>query len=197
MKPALLLLAITSLAPVGPTSAADNLLSNEGFESPSIGASTESSTAPSDWTMFSNLKGGEKLGLSAAFERSGKQSLRITSPGITGAYQGVYQSLSVSPGTTYVFSVYVRNDKANPIKGPVRAQLAIEWRDDRDVEIAHSNGPDWSVSLFSAHWVRFDMTAKAPANASRARFVVVEADGKEAGGSGSFLIDDASVTQSR
>jgi hypothetical protein len=183
------------LVGIGNACAAPNLLVNEGFESPSIGASSESDTNPADWTVFSSITSGEKVGLSAAVNRSGSQSARITSQGAIESYQGLYQSISASVGTSYTFSVYVRNGKTNPLKGPARGQITIEWRDAHDTEIARTWGPDWGVSLFSAHWVKFDMTAKAPPNTARARFVIVQFDGKTGGGGGSFLLDDAMATE--
>src|SRR5690242_20144908 len=85
--------------------AEENLLVNDGFESPSIAASAESDTNPSDWTVFSSVNGGEKIGLSSANARSGKQSARMTAQGVVESYQGIFQASSASPGKSYAFSV--------------------------------------------------------------------------------------------
>lgn len=188
--------AAVSVACFGEALAGGNLLLNDGFESPSAGASKESDTDAANWTVFSSVNGSEKVGLSAV-ARTGKQAARVTAQGVVDSYQGLFQAISVTPGTSYHFSLFVRNDKSHPLKGTARGQVSIEWKDAHDAEIERAWGPTWGVSLSSTDWVRFDMTVKAPANAAKAHFVVTQFDGKDADSGGSFLLDDATVTEQK
>lgn len=175
--------------------AADNVLANPGFESPSVGASDESGADPASWTVFSSVEGTEKVGLSTAVVRSGKQAARFTSQGVVASYQGLFQSVPVSSGRNYTLVVYVRNDKTNPLKGPAMGQLSIEWLDAHNKEIDRAWGPTWGVKMASSHWGKFEMTSPAPPHTSQARLVILQFDGKTEGGGGSYLVDDVALTE--
>jgi len=59
--------------------------------------------------------------------RSGNQAVRFVSQAVPNFYQGLVQSLPVTPGETYHFTAYIKIDPAHPLKGSVIGQLSIEW----------------------------------------------------------------------
>lgn len=174
--------------------AAEVSLQNGGFESPAVKPDAGES-APADWVWFSSMGEAKKIALSTAASHGGKQSARFTIQGSYGSYQGVFESLAVTPGTTYEFTVYVRNDTASPLAGSTRGQISIEWKDENSNEIERNWGPDWgaAMSASSDKWTKFEMTGTAPANAARAHFVVTQFDGQDSSAGGAFFADDAAV----
>lgn len=173
--------------------AADELLRNSGFESPAVPDTSDSDTNPADWGLFSSVENAEKVGLSSKVNRNSKQSVRLAVQGTPNSYQGVFQALTVSAGNSFQFTVYARNDNRQPLTGGARGQISIEWKAGDGQELDRTWGPDWSASLSGSNWTKFEMTGKAPPNAAYAHFVIVQFDGADAGASGAFLVDDASV----
>jgi hypothetical protein len=93
---------------------ASNLLSNPGFESPSAGTST--TTGPSGWGQWGSSY------LSAAYAQSGSQSLVQS-----GSNSGVFQTFTVTAGTTYTASVNGLDPSASPLTGPQGGFLNISF----------------------------------------------------------------------
>jgi hypothetical protein len=176
------------------SSRAENLLSNPGFENPAIAVGTDSDTHPDKWEIFT---GGTPpaVGLSSVSARSDKQSVRFVGQDAPNFFQGMYQDHAATAGKTYHFSVFVQNDVVNPMKGAATGQLSIEWQDAGSGEIKREWGPTWGESLSSTNWMKIEMSATAPANAAKARFVIVEHGGEKPVASGVFLVDDASAEQ--
>jgi hypothetical protein len=170
-----------------------DLLLNQGFETPELKDAVETGVVPSDWMVYSSVTTGAKIGLSTTVHHAGKQSVRLAVQGVGDAYQGLLESVSVTPGTSYHFTVYVRNDDSRPLKGSARGQISIEWKDKDGREIDRRWGPDWGVALPTGEWTKFEMTEKAPPNAVRGNFVINQFDGHDSA-SGVFFADDASVT---
>jgi hypothetical protein len=181
-----------AIACASPTWAAADLLQNGGFESPAIEAGKQSGTSPSDWQVFSSAD-GNKIGLTSKLSHGGKQAVRAEAQGIPGSFQGLYQVVAVEAGAKYHFRVFARNDSASPVKGPMRGQISIEWKDSSGTEIDRTWGPDWGTALASDSWKEFEITATAPSNAVKAHFVITQHDGAEAGAGGAFIVDDAEV----
>jgi hypothetical protein len=171
----------------------EELLQNGGFESPPVTGET-SAMNPQDWTLFSSVPAGQKIALSSKISHNGKQCAQLAAQGRADAYQGMFQSTPVSLGTSCRFTAYLRNDKDHPLRGSMRGQISIEWKNSEGNEIERVWGPDWGASLSSLEWTKVEMLARPPANASRAHFVITQFDGKEADSSGAFLVDEVSVT---
>jgi hypothetical protein len=188
-------IALALLAGALPLAAADEMLRNSGFEAPAIAPETESETIPSDWQWFSSIEGSKKIRLTAKPVHEGKQSVRMIAQGKADSYQGIFQSLPANLGTTYEFKAYVRNDSANPLKGLARGQISVEWKDTNGTEIERLWGSEWGESLSALQWTKVEMTARPPANASTAHFVITQFDGKGEAGSGAFLVDDVTLSK--
>jgi len=170
-----------------------DLLQNRGFEIPEIKSAADGGVAPTDWVIYSSVSAGSKIGLSTNVQHTGKQSVRLAVQGASDSYQGLLESVSVTPGTSYHFIVYVRNDASHPLKGSARGQISIEWKDSDGREIDRRWGPDWGAALPTGEWTKFEMTEKAPPNAVRGNFVINQFDGHDAA-AGVFFADDASVS---
>jgi hypothetical protein len=170
---------------------AEELLSNCGFEAPAIEAGSIFSVRPAGWLTFTSGT-PDQIGLSTVTAHSGKQVVKFVSHGVPNFYQGLYQALTVSPGETYHFSVYVKTDHANPLKGSVVGQLSIEWHDASGNEIGRLSSSTWGASQ-PTKWTKFEMVGVAPTDTAKAHFVVVEkGEGQPVAGC-IFLVDDASV----
>jgi hypothetical protein len=170
-----------------------DLLQNRGFETPELKGAAETGVAPSEWMVYSSVTSGAKIGLSTNVHHAGKQSVRLAVQGVGDAYQGLLESVSVTPGTSYHFTVYVRNDDSHPLKGSARGQISIEWKDKDGNEVDRRWGPDWGAALSTGEWTKFEMTEKPPTNAVRGNFVINQFDGHDSA-AGVFFADDASVT---
>jgi len=185
--------AITALCRIQ-VAMAEDLLTNAGFEKPAIDVGTESDAHPDDWEVFT---GGTPLGigLTSVSAHGDKQSVRFVEQDAANFFQGMYQDHSATPGKTYKFGVFAENDVVNPLKGSATGQLSIEWQDGNGGEIRRDWSSTWGASLSSTNWTKVEMTAVAPANAAKARFVIVEHGGDQPVAGGVFLVDDAAAVQ--
>ncbi len=170
------------------------LLSNPSFETPVVPSVGWALVRDADWQPFT---GGtaELMTLWAGGARTGNQVLRFVSHGIPNFYQGVFQAVPVTPGETYQFSVYVRNDSTHPLRGSVIGQLSIEWHDANGGEVGRLWSAAWDASLSATDWTRFEVTGTAPGNAAKAHCVIVEKGQGQPVANCVFLVDDASVVK--
>ena len=170
------------------------LLSNPSFETPAVPSAGWSLVREADWQAFT---GGtaELMTLWGAAARTGNQSIRFVSHAVPNFYQGIFQAVPVTPGETYQFSVYVKNDATHPLKGSVIGQLSIEWHDGNGGEVGRLWSPAWDASLSATDWTRFEVTGTAPANAAKAHCVIVEKGQAQPVANCVFLVDDASVVK--
>jgi hypothetical protein len=173
---------------------AEELLSNSGFEAPAIEAGMPFSFRPDGWLTFTSGT-ADQISLSAMTAHSGKQVVKFVSHGVPNFYQGLYQALPVTHGETYQFSVYVKNDRAKPLKGSLVGQLSIEWHDVNDNEVGRAWGTTWGVALSSTEWTKYDVSGTAPPNCAKAHFVIVEKGESQPVAGCVFLVDDASVVK--
>ena len=184
LGPGLVLAFALALLASKPTGAADELLTDPGFESP----------AGSDWTRFSSRADDQRIATETDPVKSGRQSLKLTVQETAGSYQGVFQSLPVTPGKTYRFRAWVREAPASPRSGTGRGQISLEWKSDADTELRRDWGPDWGAATALADWTRFELTGSAPDGATRAHVVITQFAGDQPAAGAAFLVDDASVT---
>lgn len=178
------------LTKVGPP----ELLSNPGFETPVLPTGGWALVRQAEWQTFT---GGtaELMTLWSGAARSGNQAARFVSHGIPNFYQGFYQAVPVTPGETYQFSVYVKNDSTHPIKGSVIGQLSIEWHEANGTEAGRLWSPSWSASLPATEWTRFEVAGAAPPNAAKAHCVIVEKGQGQPVANCVFFVDDASIVK--
>jgi Carbohydrate binding domain len=178
------------LSRVGPK----ELLSNPGFETPVLPSGGWALIRQADWQTFTSGT-AELMALWAGPAHAGSQAVRFVSHGIPNFYQGLYQAVPVTPGETYQFSVYVKNDSTHPLKGSVIGQLSLEWHDANGAEAGRLWSPAWGAPLPTTDWTRFEVVGAAPPNAAKAHCVIVEKGQGQPVANGVFLVDDASVVK--
>jgi len=174
--------------------APQELFSNPGFETPVLPDGGWASIRQAGWQAFT---GGtaELMTLSAGPAHTGNQAVRFVSHGVANFYQGVFQAVPVTPGESYQFSVYVRNDPTHPLKGSVIGQLSIEWHDANGAEAGRLWSAAWGASLSATEWTRFEVVGVAPPTAAKAHCVIVEKGQGQPVANGIFLVDDASFVK--
>lgn len=169
-------------------SPSSNLLFNPGFEEPA-GAG---GSMPSDWLDYST--GDHKVTVALDDRRSGRQCVRVEAQSKPNEFQGITQRIPVEPGEKYSFQVYVRNNKQDPMNGTIYGQLAVEWRDKDDNEIAREWSATWDRSLSRGTWRRYEIRRiRAPKGAAVAVIGIHVFEGVS-GGQGSFFVDDVAMT---
>jgi hypothetical protein len=149
---------------------------------------------PAVWLTFTS-GAPDQIGLATATAHSGRQVVKFVSHGVPNFYQGLYQELPVTPGETFQFSAYIKNDRAKPLKGSLIGQLSIEWHEANDNEIGRVWGNPWGVTLPSTEWTRYEVSGTVPPNCVKAHFVIVEKGESQPVAGSIFLVDDASVVR--
>lgn len=191
------LVGVTAIICVVTARATDqNLIANGDFESPALAAG-DTTKGPADWQPFVSSNRREMIGVQSKIARGGKQSLRFIAEGSPDSYQGVFQAIPVDAGASYRFRIFVRSDPASPMKGAMRGQVSIEWKDGAGDEIDRTWGGDWGASASSAEWNEVVVSGSAPSLAVKAHFVITQFDGKDDSAKGAFLVDDATVIKER
>ncbi len=165
----------------------DELLTNPGFEEPLIEPGF-SLHKPEGWVTFSSL-GLDRFRMTTELFHSGDQALHVASQHERGSFQGIAQTIPVEEGVEYEFSVYAHNDPEEPLSGTVRAQMSIEWRNNRGEEIRRQWGPEWNRRLPRHRWESFSMKARAPRDAVVGVFGVTQYNEQRSMDSGAFYMD--------
>jgi len=174
--------------------APQELLSNPGFETPVLPEGGWAPIRQAGWQSFTSGT-AELMTLWAGAAHSGNQAARFVSHGTPNFYQGFFQAVSVTPGETYRFSAYARNDSAHPLRGSVIGQLSIEWHGANGGEAGRLWSPAWGVSLSATEWTKFEVVGAAPPNATKAHCVIVEKGQGQPVANCVFLVDDASFVK--
>jgi hypothetical protein len=165
-----------------------NLAENAGFE-----LSLVEKDRPSGWYFFTSKAGS--IALTREVKRSGEQCAKISTQKTPGAFLGLSQTLSVKPGEKYTFSVYLLNDKHDPLGGSAHGQLNIEWKDNTGKEIARITGAPWDLLVSRLRWEMYTIrNVEAPKGAVEGVFGIHLLDG-EKGGQGSVFLDDVMITR--
>jgi hypothetical protein len=153
----------------GPTGGT-NLLTNSGFESPSV-----TTTVPSGWPSWGTSY------LSSQHAHTGAQSLQESGPN-----SGVLESFAVTPGVSYTGTVYAMTPSTNRLTGPEGGFLQVIFYDASGNQISPYSPPN-SVTILNSNsatggpiagsvgnqgWNYFSTTAVAPANAAKVNFVL-------------------------
>lgn len=152
------------------TGVGTNLLTNSGFESPSV-----TTTAPTVWASWGTSY------VSTQYAHTGGQSLQEYGPN-----SGVLESFAVTPGVSYTGTVYAMTPANNKLTGPEGGFLQVMFYDASDNQISSYSPPN-SVTVLSATsaaggpiagsvgnqgWNYFSTTAVAPSNAATVNFVL-------------------------
>jgi len=152
------------------TGVGTNLLTNNGFESPS-----GTTTAPSGWPSWGTSY------VSTQYAHTGSQSLQESGPN-----SGVLESFAVTPGVSYTGTVYAMTPANNKLTGPEGGFLQVIFYDASDNQISPYSPPNSVTILTSTSatggpiagsvgnqgWNYFSTTAVAPANAANVNFVL-------------------------
>src|SRR5437899_309651 len=152
------------------TGVGTNLLTNGGFESPSV-----TTTTPSGWASW----GTSYLG--TQYAHTGAQSLQESDPN-----SGVLESFAVTPGVSYTGTVYAMTPATNPLTGPEGGFLEVIFYDASGNQITPYAPPN-SVNILSSTsatggpiagsvgnqgWNYFSKTDVAPSNAATVDFIL-------------------------
>ncbi len=152
------------------TGVGSNLLSDAGFESPSV-----TTTAPSDWSSWGTSY------LSTQYAYTGAQSLEASGPN-----SGVLQSFAVTPGVSYTGTVYAMTPATDPLTGPEGGYLEVIYYDANGNQLSSYSPPN-SVNILSSAsgtggplagsvgnqgWNSFSTTAVAPSSAATVDFIL-------------------------
>jgi hypothetical protein len=147
-----------------------NLLSNNGFESPS-----GTTAAPNGWPSWGTSN------VNTQYAHTGSQSLQESGPN-----SGVLESFSVTPGVSYTGMVYAMTPASNKLTGPEGGFLQVIFYDAGGNQISPYSPPN-SVTILTSNssaggpiagsvgnqgWNFFSTTAVAPANAAKVNFVL-------------------------
>ena len=104
---------------------------------------------------------------------------------------GIYQEFTVTPGSAWRASVYVRNRSDDPIQGLNFAALNVEWYDGSNTLIMTDTTTVANAATPTDQWFNKEATFVAPPGAAKARYVLLHL--QESTAAGSVQWDDASV----
>lgn len=171
-----------------------NLLQNPGFEEEDMSGGTEDGQtgpgAAAAWIQFSGS--GVVNSRDNTMPRSGDWDYLLQTSNDTSGFAGAFQSIAVSEGVNYLFSVWAKVDEmADGMPGVddsgdlnSEARIRVEWRGDSG-EISRDQIN--ITSSLSSSYQLFSLSAVAPAGATEARPVIALNANNDA-----FYFDDAS-----
>ena len=165
-----------------------NLARNPGFEEEVI----EPGTIPG-WVAFTTRDG--LVAVVATEAKSGSQSVRITTQHARGEIQGFFQTLPISAGIAYSFSISVMKDKSDPLGSSAHVVPLIEYKDAAGQHLWDVEGKPLDSSLSGVRWETASVDCvTAPMGAVEANFCIHLREGKMKG-KGSVFLDDALITR--
>jgi hypothetical protein len=168
----------------------DNLLKNGDFE---LGG-TAGGQAPDDWGFITESGTPVNGCMVKGIARTGDYAVVIDAPtNERDRWQVLAFNTPIDASSMYEFSIWVKPDSKNPLKGSTKGQVAIEWKDADGNEIARTQGDAWTIKSFekSSDWTRFKVKAMAPAKAQTATFTVTYLASNPRETNSAFLVDDA------
>lgn len=175
----------------GPVAA--EMLSNGDFEAYVVDEERQRAY-PESWKLFSALNEENHITMTRAVFRSERQAVRLRAQQQPQAYQGLFQELDVEGGQAYEFTVHVYIHEFDRVKPPVHMYLAVEWYDGEGNKLQRETGEKWGHTIDPDEWRPYRLSVRAPKESVTAVFSIVQEDGRIGTGSGSFFIDDASIT---
>jgi len=163
---------------------------NLNFESPSIvsGEDVGEGLHPTGWFVFSSVP-EVNIQVTDARKKQGMQSCIMKTQKEEGAYEGIAQRFSATPGHHYTFVIYAMNNHQDAMAGDAYGQISLEWQDAEGKEISREYGPSWSHNLPFNRWQKFMITATAPENTAIG-VAVITLQSKNSNGNGAFFVDD-------
>lgn len=165
-----------------------NLARNPGFEEEAI----EPGKIPG-WITFTTRD--DQVAVVASEAKSGVQSVRITTQHARGEIQGFFQTLPVSAGDMYSFSICAIKDKSDPLGSSAYVVPLIEYKDAAGQHLWDVEGKLLDSTLSGVRWETASVDrATAPMGAVEANFCIHLREGKMKG-KGSVFLDDALITR--
>jgi hypothetical protein len=166
-----------------------NLLANADFESPVI--ASDGTTPPDGWSASGSAA------LSDVYAYTGVQSLQMSGPN-----SSVYQSIAVTPGSSYTLSIDVMSPPADRLTGSEAAFYQIVFFDGGGNQLTttppvfafgQGRAPGGALvgNVGNSGWNAFNTSAVAPVNAASAEAVLIaNATNGTGPGGGSTYWDD-------
>ena len=180
-------LGLLRLAPAQ-TNGPVNLATNPGFED----TPDDNNPVPS-WILFTTRING--VSLVASGQKSGTNCVSISAQRTSGQLQGLFQTLRVTGGETYSFSINVKSSREDPLGGAVYGLLVIEWKNSARKVLQIRRSTPWDSSLSTLRWQTVSLHGvRAPKDATEANFCVHLGEGGR-GGHGTVLLDDVIITR--
>jgi MYXO-CTERM domain-containing protein len=182
------LAALAAVALAGSQAAAQNLLTNPGFED----AATFTADGPpfvGSWEAF-NGGGGTFSVRDGVSPRNGGFDAHLSINNIDNSFAGLFQDVPVAAGQKVTYSGW---NKGAPTPFGPGAEYRIEWRSTvPDTEVSRTSNLD---PIVTADYTKFSRTETVPAGVNIARVVYAI---QTFGGStnlGEVFLDDFSVTK--
>lgn len=185
VTPTLFLIIALGLLASGPSAAA-NVLSNPGFESPDASGGDVPGTA--DWATFNDV-----FTNATVTPHSGSQVLKAFGPFVAGGGAGAVQGgFTANPGEEWGASAYFRNDSSDPIGAGNFAVVKVEFLDAGNNIVGVGESAQFDSSSALDTWTLLSGQAIAPAGTVSAQIVLVHVQEDPISG-GSIFWDDASL----
>jgi hypothetical protein len=181
---------VTGFGQEGSPPQTENLLKNSSFELGRI----EPGVPPDDWGFITESASPANACMTKSAAHSGEFAVVIDQPkNEKDQWQVLAFNSPVEEGALYEFSIWVKPDPQNPLKGKTQGQVAIEWKDIDGNEISRDLGEAWTARTLppSADWTQFKIKAKAPLTTQSATFTVTYRSEDHKRLQSAFLVDDA------
>ncbi|MEO0482407.1 MAG: hypothetical protein AAF138_02185 [Planctomycetota bacterium] len=193
--------AIAALTLVAGAAAAQNLLSNAGFETPDASAG-DIPGAPPSWGGF-NDPGTQNT--TQQISLSGAQSFKTFGPfDFIGGGTGIFQAVPATPGETYTGRVFAQNFSGDAIQGDSFGVFKLEFLDAGGGLVGGT--PLLGVNVFESapinasspqdQWLELGTGGIAPAGTALVQAVLVQVQLGDGAGNfvgGAIFWDDAFV----
>jgi len=144
-----------------------------------------------EWVVIT--KNAEHVGTDSDHARTGDQSLCVRALTEPDAYQAIVRTIPIDDREKYTFTVYAMNDREEPLKGGISAQLVVEWRNGDNEELGREYTRRWDQSLSRKRWKEYKLRKLRPPKGSTKAVVGVHVFEGVHGGKGGFYVDDFSA----
>jgi hypothetical protein len=186
----LVLLAAAAAAICGPRAAAQNLLTNPGFED----ASTFTQDGPpfvGSWEAFNGSANSFSIRDDVS-PRTGGFDAHLSINASNNDFAGLFQDVPITAGALYNYSGFHKSANLNPSDYVTEARF--EWRNSvSNTEVSRNQ----VLPIAGAQYTPFSLTFAAPAGADTARVVYAIQTFSDTGvlNTGTVFLDDFSLTR--
>lgn len=170
--------------------AAQNLLTDGGFEDPSKFTS-DGPPFVGSWEAFNGGAGTFSIN-DTSMPHSGARDAHLNITAVNNSFAGLFQDVAVTAGSTYTYSGFHKSLNANP--ADYVSEARFEWRNSvSNTEVSRNQ----VLPIATAQYTPFSLTFVAPAGADTARVVYAIQTFTDTGAlnTGDLFLDDLSVVK--